>query len=125
MVFFEAPHRVAATLAAMAQAFGPARRAAVCRELTKTYEEVRRGDLSDLATWADAGVKGEITIVVEGAGAAPAVRDATALAQRVAEHEASGTARKDAIAAVMAETGARRREVYDAVLAHKSSTKVP
>ena len=66
MVFFEAPHRTAATLAAMAEAFGADRRAAVCRELTKTYEEVRRGPLGELAAWARAGVRGEITIVVAG-----------------------------------------------------------
>src|SRR5665811_349912 len=69
MVFFEAPHRIDATLAAMAEAFGPDRQAAVCRELTKTYEEVRRGGLADLAQWAAEGVKGEITVVVGGASA--------------------------------------------------------
>jgi len=67
MVFFEAPHRLDATLAAMAQAFGEDRPAAVCRELTKTYEEVKRGGLADLAAWASDGVKGEITVVVGGA----------------------------------------------------------
>ena len=67
LVFFEAPHRLAASLAAMASAFGADRPAAVCRELTKTYEEVRRGALGDLAAWAEAGVRGEITVVVQGA----------------------------------------------------------
>ncbi|HEX5510230.1 MAG TPA: 16S rRNA (cytidine(1402)-2'-O)-methyltransferase, partial [Actinomycetales bacterium] len=67
MVFFEAPHRLDATLAAMVEAFGPDRRAAVCRELTKTYEEVRRGPLTELAAWAAGDVRGEITIVVDGA----------------------------------------------------------
>src|SRR5665811_2531294 len=62
-------HRLAVTLAAMADAFGPDRPAAVCRELTKTYEEVRRGGLVDLAQWAAEGVKGEITVVVGGASA--------------------------------------------------------
>ena len=66
MVFFEAPHRLDATLAAMAEAFGDDRPAAVCRELTKTYEEVRRGGLRELAEWAAEGVRGEITVVVGG-----------------------------------------------------------
>ncbi|HEX2498373.1 MAG TPA: 16S rRNA (cytidine(1402)-2'-O)-methyltransferase, partial [Actinomycetes bacterium] len=70
MVFFEAPHRLTGTLAAMATAFGAERSAAVCRELTKTYEEVRRGELAALADWAGAGVRGEITIVVAGRPAA-------------------------------------------------------
>jgi 16S rRNA (cytidine1402-2'-O)-methyltransferase len=67
MVFFEAPHRLAESLEAMAAAFGVSRLAAVCRELTKTYEEVRRGTLGDLAAWAAEGVRGEITVVVAGA----------------------------------------------------------
>lgn len=68
MVYFEAPHRLDDTLAAMAEVFGDGRRAAVCRELTKTYEEVKRGPLKELAEWAAEGVRGEITVVVEGAG---------------------------------------------------------
>ena len=52
LVFFEAPHRTEAALAAMAEAWGGERRAAVCRELTKTHEEVRRGPLAELAAWA-------------------------------------------------------------------------
>ena len=67
MVFFEAPHRTGAALSAMAGAFGDDRPAAVCRELTKTYEEVRRGPVGELATWAADGVRGEVTIVVAGA----------------------------------------------------------
>ncbi len=65
LVYFEAPHRIDDTLAAMAEAFGDERRAAVCRELTKTYEEVKRGSLAELAAWAADGVRGEITVVVE------------------------------------------------------------
>ena len=67
MVFFEAPHRIEASLRAMAESFGADRSAAVCRELTKTYEEVKRGGLGELADWAAEGVRGEITIVVSGA----------------------------------------------------------
>jgi 16S rRNA (cytidine1402-2'-O)-methyltransferase len=116
MVFFEAPRRIAATLEAMAAAFGTDRRAAVCRELTKTHEEVRRGTLAELVAWATAGVLGEVTLVVAGADpvAAPALSEADLVA-RVAELETDGMTRRDAIAEVARATGARRREVYDAV----------
>ncbi len=77
LVYFEAPHRLAQSLSAMAEAFGAKRRAAVCRELTKTYEEVRRGPLDELADWAAEGVRGEITVVVAGA-APPGPRRAVA-----------------------------------------------
>jgi 16S rRNA (cytidine1402-2'-O)-methyltransferase len=73
MVFFEAPHRTRATLEAMVEAWGPDRQAAVCRELTKTYEEVRRGPLAELAGWAVADVRGEITVVVAGLDVGDAV----------------------------------------------------
>jgi len=121
MVFFEAPHRLAGTLAAMATAFGAERSAAVCRELTKTYEEVRRGELAALADWAGAGVRGEITIVVAGRPAAdPAdAPDPARLHALVAEREAGGQSRKDAIAAVAAQVGQPKRVVYDAVVAAK------
>ncbi len=66
-IFFESPHRVAATLADLADVFGADRPAAACRELTKTHEEVRRGSLGELAEWASGGVRGEITLVVAGA----------------------------------------------------------
>jgi 16S rRNA (cytidine1402-2'-O)-methyltransferase len=120
MVFFESPHRLADSLADAALAFGPSREAAVCRELTKTYEEIRRGPLSELAAWAAEGVKGEITLVVAGAVAAPMDLDPAALAAAVAEEEAAGATRKDAIRAVVVRTGLPKRTVYDAVLAAKS-----
>jgi len=114
MVFFESPHRTVATLRAMADAFGPDRRAAVCRELTKTYEEVRRGPLAELIDWAEQGVRGEVTVVVAGApeGGVPAMED---LVARVAEHESEGMSRRDAIAEVVATTGVRKRALFDAV----------
>jgi 16S rRNA (cytidine1402-2'-O)-methyltransferase len=116
MVFFEAPHRTAATLEAMAEAFGAGRRAAVCRELTKTHEEVRRGGLADLACWAGEGVRGEVTLVVAGATAASDVpTDPDSLAALVAEAEAAGTSRKDAILQVARRAGLPKRVVYDAV----------
>jgi len=120
MVFFEAPHRLGETLTAMADAFGADRPAAVCRELTKTYEEVRRGPLGELAAWAAEGVRGEITVVVGGAEPKRA-EDTTPeeLAALVAEREAGGEHRKAAIAAVAAQTGVPKRAVFDAVVAAK------
>ncbi|HEU5425301.1 MAG TPA: 16S rRNA (cytidine(1402)-2'-O)-methyltransferase [Actinocrinis sp.] len=124
MVYFEAPHRLGETLTAMAEAFGADRPAAVCRELTKTYEEVRRGPLGELAAWAAEGVRGEITVVV--AGAAPKRAEDTTpgeLAALVAEREARGEHRKAAIADVAAETGVPKRAVFDAVVAAKAESQ--
>ncbi|MDA0564403.1 16S rRNA (cytidine(1402)-2'-O)-methyltransferase [Streptomonospora sp. S1-112] len=115
MVFFESPHRLAATLAAMEAAFGADRRAAVCRELTKTYEEVRRAPLGELADWARGEVRGEITLVVAGAAPADAPREPEDLVAAVAAREAEGATRKDAIRDVARELGVPKREVYDAV----------
>jgi 16S rRNA (cytidine1402-2'-O)-methyltransferase len=119
MVFFEAPHRLAASLAAIADAFGADRRTVVCRELTKTYEEVRRGAAAELATWADAGVRGEITVVVAGADTTKAELTPAELAAEVAADEAAGTPRKQAIADVAKRLGVPRRTVYDAVVANR------
>ena len=116
MVFFEAPHRTEAALRAMAEAWGDDRAAAVCRELTKTHEEVRRGPLADLASWAADGVRGEVTIVVAGAEPAAAVHgDAESLRAAVAEREAEGMSRKEAIVDVAKLAGVPKREVYQAV----------
>jgi 16S rRNA (cytidine1402-2'-O)-methyltransferase len=120
MVFFESPHRLADALTDAAAAFGDSRPAAVCRELTKTHEEVRRGPLAELASWAADGVRGEITLVVGGAPAAPVALSPSELAAEVAAEEAAGATRKDAIRAVVVRTGLPRRTVYDAVVAAKS-----
>ena len=121
MVFFEATHRITDTLKDMADAFGADRPAAVCRELTKTYEEVKRGTLGDLAAWSADGVRGEITVVVSGAApAAPGAHTAESLAALVAAREAAGEHRKTAIAEVAARLGLPKREVFDAVVAAKS-----
>jgi 16S rRNA (cytidine1402-2'-O)-methyltransferase len=111
LVFFEAPHRIGETLAAMAEAFGADRPAAVCRELTKTYEEVRRGPLGELASWAADGVRGEITVVVQGApaGTTPTPQGSDA------------DPRKVALAAVAAAYGVDRKAVYDAIVAAKKA----
>ncbi|WP_425412955.1 16S rRNA (cytidine(1402)-2'-O)-methyltransferase [Micromonospora nigra] len=117
LVLFEAPHRVAAALADLAAAFGDDRPAALCRELTKTYEEVLRRPLGYLARWAAEGQpRGEITLVVAGAPAAAAERpDDDTLRAAVAAREAAGLTRRDAITEVATEYDLRRRDVYTIV----------
>jgi 16S rRNA (cytidine1402-2'-O)-methyltransferase len=115
-VFFEAPHRTAATLTALAEQFGGDRRGAVCRELTKTHEEVVRGPLADLAAWAADGVRGEVTLVVAGAEPVTTALSAADLALEVATEEAAGSTRKEAIRTVADRVGLPKREVYDAVV---------
>ncbi|MCW2749642.1 MAG: rsmI [Aeromicrobium sp.] len=117
MVFFESPHRTEASLRAMAEVFGADRAAAVCRELTKTYEEVARGGLAELVGWAagqEQGVRGEVTIVVGGAAADLRTYTPQDLKSLVAERQAEGMSRKDAVEQVAGETGARKKDVYDA-----------
>lgn len=115
MVFFEAPHRLAVTLEAMADAFGDERRGAVCRELTKTYEEVRRGGLRELAAWALDGARGEITVVVEGAEPREAsLEDAVAT---VLDLVTGGVRLKDACGQVAQASGLSKKTLYDAALA--------
>jgi len=116
MVFFEAPHRLAVSLEAMAQAFGADRSAAVCRELTKTHEEVRRGPLAELAAWAGELAKiGEVTVVV--GGAAESAADPQRALAEVLERVAAGDRLKEAVADVAGATGASKRELYEAALA--------
>ena len=118
MVFFEAPHRLAATLTAMAEVFGADRQAAVCRELTKTYEEVRRGGLGELAGWAADGVKGEITVVVAGLdpAAAPAP-DPEEVVPEILVRAAAGERLKDVCREVAGRTGLSAKELYDRAVA--------
>ena len=118
MVFFEAPHRTEAALLAMADAFGADRRAAVCRELTKTHEEVRRDGLGNLAAWAAEGVRGEVTVVVSGAADDGPTTDPDTLRALVASEEAAGVPRKQAIGDVARRSGVPKRVVYD--LVHRS-----
>jgi 16S rRNA (cytidine1402-2'-O)-methyltransferase len=115
MVFFEAPHRLAATLGAMAEAFGDARPASVSRELTKTYEETRRGGLAELAAWAQAAVpKGEIAVVVAGAQAIGA--SFAALVSEALERASVGERLKEAVKDIAAAAGVSSRELYAAAL---------
>lgn len=120
MVFFEAPHRTREVLEAMAAVFGPGRRIAVCRELTKTYEEVMRGTLAEALVWAEKEILGEVSIVV--AGMDPEAAVARTPAVYVAEVEArvaAGADRKEAVVEVAKALGVPRRDVYDAVVAAK------
>ncbi len=119
LVLLEAPHRVAASLADLSEAFGAGRQAALCRELTKTYEEVLRGPLGTLAAAAaDRELRGEITLVVAGAPAVVAGVDAVELRGLVDALVADGLSRRDAVSAVADETGVSRKAVYAAATGH-------
>lgn len=119
MVFFEAPHRLAETLADMAEVFGPERQASVSREITKTHEETRRGSLAELAAWARTEPRGEMVVVVAGRPA-----DAPSLDEVVAEAVARVTAgerAKDVATDLAATTGIGSREIYAALLAARGT----
>lgn len=120
LVFFEAPHRTAETLAALAEAFGPDRPGAVCRELTKTHEEVVRGPLADLVTWARGEVRGEVVLVVGGAPVR-AVPVAGLVPEVLARAEA-GERLRDAVAAVATAGGVSKRELYEAAIRERAGT---
>ena len=118
MVFFEAPHRLLDSLKDAVQVFGADRKAAICREMTKRYEESIRGTLSELFAWADSNeVLGEITLVIAGAVVDSAARNGSDMVARVREFEAAGMDRKSAIAAVAEEFTIAKRLVYAAVVA--------
>ncbi|GAA3298976.1 16S rRNA (cytidine(1402)-2'-O)-methyltransferase [Glutamicibacter nicotianae] len=116
MVFFEAPHRLNDFLDAAIEAFGPDRQAAVARELTKKFEEVRRDSLAGLRAWAEDGVRGEIVVVIHGAPEAEAasIED---LLPKVAALVDEGMRMKQAVAEVAEKSGVKKRELYEAVLA--------
>ena len=124
-VLFEAPHRLADALADMAAVLGPDRRAVICRELTKTYEEVVRGTLPELVAWAEGGVRGEVTLVLEGAP--ERIEDLTPaeLVRLVRVREEAGLTRKEALAAVASETGLPKKQVYDAMVRAKTDPPPP
>jgi 16S rRNA (cytidine1402-2'-O)-methyltransferase len=119
VVFFEAPHRLDDTLRAAVDVLGGERAAAVCRELTKKHEEVRRGTLAELAAGAEADpVRGEVTVVLAGAAPAPAP-EVGSLVGAVRERVADGERLKDAAAAVAQAAGVPKRELYNAALADR------
>jgi 16S rRNA (cytidine1402-2'-O)-methyltransferase len=124
MVFFESVHRLAESLAAMVAAFGADRPAALCRELTKTYEEVRRGTLGELLAGAST-VRGEVTLVVAGAPVRAVEVDDRTLARQVEELVAAGESRRDAVDAVAADAGLPRRRVYAAATSRPGSDPDP
>ena len=117
MVFFEAPQRLVESLQDAAAIFGSDRRGAICREMTKTYEETIRGSLAELLTWAQSKeVLGEITLVIAGAEAGTAEKSADQMVTRVREFEAAGMDRKSAISTVADEFDLPKRIVYAAVV---------
>lgn len=118
MVFFEAPHRLVESLQDFAQVFGADRPAVICRELTKTYEEVIRGTFAELIKWSDREILGEITLVVAGAAAKAETGPSDWVAQ-VDTRVQLGLSQRDAIAEVAKELRVPKRDVYDAVLASK------
>ncbi|GEL23504.1 ribosomal RNA small subunit methyltransferase I [Pseudonocardia sulfidoxydans NBRC 16205] len=120
VVFFESPHRLADTLRDAVDVLGPDRDAAVCRELTKRYEEVVRGTLAELAEWATGEVRGEITVVLAGSDPAQAP-SIDSLLPEVESRVEAGERLKDAVAAVATATGTSKRDLYNAALAARNA----
>ena len=120
MILFEAPHRLLECLIDAKEVFGAARAAVICREMTKTYEEIIRGDLASLESWASSSeILWEITLVIAGFDPDSLEFSAAELIAKVLEQEAAGISRKDAIAEVAKLTRRAKREVFDAMVAHK------
>ena len=125
IIFFEAPHRIVESLKDAGDAFGLDRIGAVCREMSKHYEEVVRGELSQLIEWAESkDILGEITIVISGFDPGTREFDSAQLVQMVLNQESAGEGRKEAIAQVAKETGISKRVVFDAMVAYKSGDKI-
>ena len=125
IIFFEAPHRIVESLKDAGDAFGLDRIGAVCREMSKHYEEVVRGELSQLIEWAESkNILGEITIVISGFDPGTREFDSAQLVQMVLNQESAGEGRKEAIAQVAKETGVSKRVVFDAMVAYKSGDKI-
>ena len=114
VVFFESPHRLAETLAQAVEVLGAERNAVVCRELTKKFEEIRRGSLGELAEWAVDNARGEITVVLDGGSAQ--VMSVESLLPEVEKLVASGMRLKDACKHVTEGTGVSNRDLYQAAL---------
>ena len=125
IIFFEAPHRIVESLEDAAAAFGVERSVAICREMSKHYEEVVRGTFSDLITWAKSkDVLGEITVVVEGYALGTNNLSQDELVRLVIEQESAGESRKEAISQVAKANKVANRVVFDAMVAHKSGDKI-
>jgi 16S rRNA (cytidine1402-2'-O)-methyltransferase len=125
IIFFEAPHRIVESLKDAGDAFGLDRIGVVCREMSKHYEEVVRGELSQLIKWAESkDILGEITIVISGFDPGTREFESAQLVQMVLNQESAGEGRKEAIAQVAKETGISKRVVFDAMVAYKSGDKI-
>jgi 16S rRNA (cytidine1402-2'-O)-methyltransferase len=125
IVWFEAPHRLLESLEDAIAVFGPLRQGAICREMTKRYEETIRASLADLLSWArNNEVRGEITIVLEGAPSNSAVVTSEGIVFRVTEFEAAGMDRKSAIATVAEEFSVAKRVVFAAMVDAKSASRI-
>jgi len=117
MIIFEAPHRITECLTDAIEVFGGNRQAAICREMTKTYEETIRGTLDELLQWSRSKeILGEITMVIAGVPQGSAEKTADEMVARVREFEAAGMDRKDAIATVAKEFELPKKVVYAAVV---------
>ncbi|MEI6039105.1 MAG: 16S rRNA (cytidine(1402)-2'-O)-methyltransferase [Actinomycetes bacterium] len=124
IIIFEAPHRLVESLQDMEKAFGADRSIAVCREMTKTYEEVARGPISEILDWAlSKEILGELTIVIEGFNPESRTFTDDELVSKVLVRESAGEARKEAIAAVAKEVGVAKRTVFDAMVSQKTNNK--
>ena len=125
IIFFEAPHRIIQSLTDAGSAFGLDRNGAVCREMSKNYEEVVRGPISELITWANSKeILGEITVVIEGFDPSSRQFSVEDLIKLVLAHEDAGESRKSAIALVAKENSVSKRVVFDAMVTHKSEDKI-
>lgn len=125
MIFFEAPHRLLESLSDAVTVLGPDRRAAICREMTKTYEETIRGSLSELVEWASSKeVLGEISLVIAGFDASGRTFTNEEIAEMVLAREGQGESRKEAIAEVAKATGIAKRDVFDVMVAHKGAGRM-
>jgi 16S rRNA (cytidine1402-2'-O)-methyltransferase len=125
IIFFEAPHRLKESLVDACEVFGLNRMGAICREMTKTYEETIRGTLGELLAWStDREILGEITIVLHGFDASTKSYSGDELVNLVLERESAGMSRKDAIGIVAKQLDLPKRQVFDALVAHKSADKI-
>jgi len=125
IIFFEAPHRLKESLVDACEVFGVERLGAICREMTKTYEETIRGTLGELLAWStDREILGEITIVLHGFDASSKSYSGDELVNLVLERESAGMSRKDAIGIVAKQLDLPKRQVFDALVAHKSADKI-
>jgi len=125
IIFFEAPHRIIQSLTDAGSAFGLDRNGAVCREMSKHYEEVVRGSISELITWANSKeILGELTVVIEGFDPSSRQFSVEDLIKLVLAHEDAGESRKSAIALVAKENSVSKRVVFDAMVTHKSGDKI-